>query len=44
MFCIPQRAVAGSPLYERVLLVLAIALMEATGIRVQVCDDPAYSA
>jgi hypothetical protein len=43
MFCIPQRAVAGSPLYERVLLLLAIALMEATGIQVQVCDDPAYS-
>lgn len=43
MFCVPQRAVAGSPLYERVLLLLAIALMEATGIRVQVCDDPAYS-
>ena len=43
MFCVPQRAVAGSPLYERILLLLAIALMEATGIKVQVCDDPAYS-
>lgn len=43
MFCVPQRMVAGSPLYERVLLLLAIALMEAAGIRVQVCDDPAYS-
>ena len=43
MFCIPQRAVTGSPLYERLLLLLAIALMEATGIQVQVCDDPAYS-
>ena len=43
MFCVPQRAVTGSPLYERVLLLLAIALMEANGFRVQVCDDPAYS-
>ena len=43
MFCVPQRAVTGSPLYERVLLLLAIALMETTGIQVQVCDDPAYS-
>jgi hypothetical protein len=43
MFCIPQRAVANSPLYERILLLLAIALMETSGIKVQVCDDPAYS-
>ena len=43
MFCIPQHAVTSSPLYERILLLLAIALMEATGIKVQVCDDPAYS-
>jgi hypothetical protein len=43
MFCTPQRAVTGSPLYERLLLLLAVALMEATGIQVQVCDDPAYS-
>jgi hypothetical protein len=43
MFCVPRRAVDGSPLHERVLLMLAITLMEATGIRVTVCDDPAYS-
>ena len=43
MFCIPQSAVADSPLFERVLLLLAVALMEATGIHVKVCDDPAYS-
>ncbi len=43
MFCVPQRAVDSSPLYERILLLLAVALMEATGIKVQVCDDPAYS-
>jgi len=42
-FCVPQRVVAGSPLYERVLLLLAITLMEATGIRVRVCEDPGYS-
>jgi hypothetical protein len=41
MFCIPHRAVAGSPVFERILLLLSIALMEATGIHVKVCDDPA---
>ncbi|HET9898467.1 MAG TPA: hypothetical protein VFQ44_26355 [Streptosporangiaceae bacterium] len=30
-------------MYERLLLMLAIALMEATEISVKVCDDPAYS-
>jgi len=43
MFCVPQAAVAGSPLFERILLLLAVAVMEATGIHVKVCDDPAYS-
>ncbi len=43
MFCIPRRAVATSPVYERILLLLSIALMEATGIHVKVCDDPAFS-
>ncbi len=43
MFCVPQSAVANSPRYERILLLLAVALMEATGIHVKVCDDPAYS-
>jgi hypothetical protein len=43
MFCVPRRAVDGSPLHERMLLLLTIALMEATGIGVTVCDDPAYS-
>ena len=43
MFCIPQSAVTDSPLFERALLLLAVALMEATGIHVKVCDDPAYS-
>jgi hypothetical protein len=44
MFCIPHSVIASSALYERVLLLLAVALMEATGIHVKVCDDPAYSA
>jgi hypothetical protein len=43
MFCIPHAVVASSALYERVLLLLAVSLMEATGIHVKVCDDPAYS-
>jgi hypothetical protein len=43
MFCVPHNAVANSPLFERILLLLAVALMEATGIHVKVCDDPAYS-
>lgn len=44
MFCIPHSVVASSALYERVLLLLAVSLMEAMGIHVKVCDDPAYSA
>ncbi len=43
MFCLPRLAIDGSPLYQRLLLMLAIALMEATGITVKVCDDLAYS-
>jgi hypothetical protein len=43
MFCIPQPAVAHSLATERILLLLSIALMEANGIHVKVCDDPAYS-
>jgi hypothetical protein len=43
MFCIPHSVVAGSALYERVLLLLAVSLMEAMGIHVEVCDDAAYS-
>jgi hypothetical protein len=43
MFCVPRLAVDDSPVYERLLLLLAVALMEATGIAVKVCDDPAYS-
>jgi hypothetical protein len=43
MFCVPHSIVARSALFERVLLLLAVALMEAMGIHVSVCDDPAYS-
>jgi hypothetical protein len=43
MFCVPYNVVYRSALFERVLLLLAVALMEAMGIHVKVCDDPAYS-
>jgi hypothetical protein len=43
MFCLPHSVVASSVPFERVLLLLAVALMEATGIHVQVCDDPSYA-
>jgi hypothetical protein len=43
MFCVPHNVIASSPLYERVLLLLTVALMEAMGIHVKVCDDPSYS-
>ena len=43
MFCVPRSAVASSPLFERILLLLAVALMEAMGIHVKFCDDLAYS-
>jgi hypothetical protein len=43
IFCVPRTAVDSSPLHERVLLLLAVALMESTGIKVSVCDDPDYT-
>lgn len=43
MFCIPEAAVKESPRHERILLFLAVALMESSGIHAKVCDDPAYS-
>ena len=43
MFCIPSYAVSSSPLFERILLFLSIALMEAVGIQVKICDDAGYS-
>jgi DNA-binding XRE family transcriptional regulator len=41
-FCIPENAVRESPRYERILLFLAIALMESLGIQAKVTTDPAY--
>ena len=42
-FCVPTDAVEGSPRFERVLLLLAAALMESFGVRVEVCADLAYT-
>lgn len=42
-FCVPETSVSASPLYERVMLFLAIALMESLGIRVQLTTDPSYA-
>lgn len=39
-FCIPEHEVRASPKYERVLLLLAMALMEACGIEAQVSPEP----
>ncbi|MEU6352897.1 helix-turn-helix transcriptional regulator [Streptomyces sp. NPDC047072] len=38
-FCVPRPEVAASPVYERVLLFLAIALMESYGITTWVTDE-----
>lgn len=38
-FCIPEHKVRASPRYERVLLLLALALMEASGIETQVSTE-----
>lgn len=42
-FCIPEETVHTSPPAERVLVLLAAALMESLGIRTQVCTDPQLS-
>jgi hypothetical protein len=42
VFCIPETAVAASAPMERILLLLAVALMEAHGVRVHVITDPGY--
>lgn len=42
-FCVPETAVTLSPRWERVLLFLAVALMESLGIRTHVCADPGYA-
>jgi len=43
-FCVPAEAVARSPMAERTLLLLAAALMESFGIRIQVTPEPEYAA
>ncbi|CAM3758807.1 helix-turn-helix transcriptional regulator [Kibdelosporangium persicum] len=43
-FCVPASAVANSSRPERILLLLAVALMESFGITVDVCAEPEYVA
>ncbi|WBB78593.1 helix-turn-helix transcriptional regulator [Micromonospora sp. WMMD882] len=43
MFCVPPAAVSTSAEPERILLLLAVALMESFGINVAVTDEPEYS-
>ncbi|WP_148710018.1 XRE family transcriptional regulator [Micromonospora sp. M71_S20] len=43
MFCLPSHAVAASSTSERILLLLALALMESLGIHTAVTDDPEYT-
>jgi hypothetical protein len=43
-FCVPEEVVRSSPTYERILLFLAVALMESLGIHAQFTADPAYEA
>ncbi|MFI6763811.1 helix-turn-helix transcriptional regulator [Micromonospora sp. NPDC050417] len=42
MFCVPRAAVAASTESERILLLLAVALMESFGIDVAVTDEAEY--
>jgi hypothetical protein len=43
VFCVPEASVAPTERYERILLLLAITLMERYGIRVRLVADPAYA-
>lgn len=43
-FCVPRETVTDSASSERILLLLAVALMESFGIEVEVCAEPEYSA
>lgn len=42
-FCIPEQATGTLPRWEKVLLWLAVTLMESLGIRVKICADPGYA-
>jgi transcriptional regulator with XRE-family HTH domain len=44
VFCLPESTALADPPAERILLLLAAALMEATGVPVHVCADPDYAA
>lgn len=44
VFCIPPAMVGCSPASERIMLLLAIALMESQQVRCDIITDPAYSA
>jgi hypothetical protein len=41
-FCVPEHEVHASPRYERVVLLLAMALMEAFGVTVEVSVEPDF--
>jgi hypothetical protein len=43
VFCVPESAIRDSPPFERILLFLAVALMEAHGVHVHVCVEREYS-
>jgi hypothetical protein len=43
-FCVPESVVAASPRHERILLFLAVALMESIGIHAKFTTDPAYES
>lgn len=43
-FCVPEEVVRSSPRYERILMFLAVALMESLGIHAQFTTDPVYEA
>lgn len=43
VFCVPESSVLRTERYERVLLLLAVALMECHGIRVRLVTDSAYT-
>jgi hypothetical protein len=43
-FCVPEGVVNASPRHERILLFLAVALMESLGIEAQFLTDAAYEA
>ncbi|MFD9487725.1 helix-turn-helix domain-containing protein [Streptomyces sp. NPDC059991] len=43
-FCVPEGVVRTSPRHERILLFLAVALMESLGIHAQFTSDASYEA